>query len=726
MFNKNNFCHVASNNRNEQKAGIFVYKTTDNLQTVSQSGYFNDKIIDINLHDLIIHEQTNNADKTKVGYNILAVTERTLTNVGTTVIKRDWDVAIETAIAELQTYVDETFVRKDGTSVMTGPLKFTAGSMRGAIAGGLNGVTFFKMDSEGNLTQIGSLSDTQFVPGADNTLDIGTTVRKVERIYLGKVNNGYDIDVPVTSSSDTLALKSQVDDAANSGEQLYTTGVWYAKMYAATTVPTGSEYEGRNYADFSQVDQDNKPIIVVYTYTSGSWTQTASITPPKNHNGYMTITSKIWDIAEQSGQQGGLVLWSHNQETFTPYPKIISFENAALTGNSTTQMPVNPTNDTIINKAYLDAILAGIDTPELFDYKWKDCLTSRTTWALSDGNWIDDKADAYAQLLSEWTDDMYALFIQAGGITYNRYSGFDSADWFAFDAGGSNISYATSKNPAVNDYCVLAYYNASTTSASITSVDASGIHLQKAGTSVDLDGLFVRTPAEDMGTLFAWKSTNYIAFTNKETVTTSDAAMFAADNGFVKQITNTMPVPTEESEIVNGVTIQFHRATNGRKICGSTWETTLNNLYTATGVAWYYIIDTTNQRFKLPRKHSTQIVESVVTSTNWHRLYADGWVEQGGIGTLVSSSYTANLPIEMANTDYFYSFNTTEVQVNTAVAGRKCTEKTTTSVTILGTYASGGVTNYDAGGVVWEVKGKAADLPNYQCDEQYLYFYVGQ
>ena len=94
MFNKQNFCHVASNNRNEQKAGIFVYRTTDNLQTVTASGYFNEKLVDINLHDLIIHEQTDNADKTKVVYNILCVTERTLDNVGTQTILTDWEKAL--------------------------------------------------------------------------------------------------------------------------------------------------------------------------------------------------------------------------------------------------------------------------------------------------------------------------------------------------------------------------------------------------------------------------------------------------------------------------------------------------------------------------------------------------------------------------------------------------------------------------------------------------------
>lgn len=704
MFNKNNFCHVASNNRNEQKAGIFVYKTTDNLQTISASGYFNEKIIDINLHDLIIHEQTDNVDRTKVKYNILAVTERTLDNVGTTVIKRDWDIDIETAIQTLQQYVDNTFVRKDGTSVMTGPLLMRAtDDFKCAVAPYWDGIGFFKLNDNNSVTLMASLEyDEGFTPAESNIYDLGTMTKKWHNLYLAGVvytsaiNNGYNIAVPQTTSADTMALKSQVDLAANSGSQLYTTGVWYAKMYAGTTPPAAED--GTNYADFSQVDTDNNPIIVIYERQSGAWVEITRITPPATYNGYITITSKIWDIVEQNGQQGGKVLWAYNTKTFTPYPQIISFENASLTGNSTTQMPVTPTNDTIINKGYLDAILAGIDTPEIFDYKWKDCLTSRTTWALSDGNWISNKADAYAQLLSEWTDDMYALYIQAGGTTYTRYSSFDSADWFAFDAGGSTISYATSKNPAVNDYCALAYYNASTTSASITSVDVSGIYLQKAGTSVDLDGLFVRTPAEDMGTLFAWKSTNYIAFTNKETVTTSDEALFAADNGFVKQITNTMSVPTEESETVNGVTIQFHRAANGHKICSDTWDTTISNLYTATGVAWYYIIDTTNQQFKLPRVNpdKKKVLSSVEVIT----------------GATDQTWTTDRAALHLKKTDG--AFRTSHATL--------CL-RANDGVIINGSGAT------VSGSEAYTPSNLYADIDNatmYYAGEQYLYFYVGQ
>lgn len=418
MFKRSNFCHVASNNRNNVKAGLFIYRTTDDLATVTASGYFNDMIIDINLHDLIIHEKVDATDNTKVQRNVLCVTEKTLENIGTVVIPSQWEEDI-----------GETFVKVDGTSVMSGALKFSAGSMRGAIAGGFNGVTFFKMDSQGNLTQIGSLSDSQFVPASDNTLDIGTNLRKIERIFLGKVNNGYDIDVPVTNSADTLALKSQVDDAANSGEQLYATGVWYAKMYAATTPPAESEVEGRNYADFSQVDGNNDPIIVVYTYTSGAWTETATITPPKNHNGYMTITSKIWDISEQSGQQGGLVLWSHNQKTFTPYPRIISFENINVTGDSTVVMPANPSAQQIVNKDYVDNTVFGQTA--------NTDLSNLTSVGQNIGNWSSNVTSCIKNIPQdikiEFDSSTKVLTLKAGSKLYVP-NGSDTFDEITIDS----------------------------------------------------------------------------------------------------------------------------------------------------------------------------------------------------------------------------------------------------------------------------------------------------
>ena len=58
---------------------------------------------------------------------------------------------------------------------------------------------------------------------------------------------------------------------------------------------------------------------------------------------------------------------------------------------------------------------------------------------------------------------------------------------------------------------------------------------------------------------------------------------------------------TLQSETISGTTIQFYLADDGHKICPASEESNVVSVYNATGVAWYYILDTVNQRFKLPR-----------------------------------------------------------------------------------------------------------------------------
>lgn len=304
MFKSKNFCHVASNNRNTVKVGVFVYRTTDDLDTVTASGYFNEKIIDINLHDLIIHEQIDVADNTKVKRNLLCVTERTLENVGTTLVKSDWEEEIDENVQQLLDDVEQI------------------------------------------------QEDIEDIQDKDVEQD-----ERLTAIETGAAYKATDFKTPITNNNkgitetEETTLNNKIDLAANSGEQLTEKGVWYAKMYSATVAPSAED--GTNYADFSQVDGQGNPIIVIYKRQNGAWVQDQTITPPADYNGYVTITSKIWDVAEQAGQQGGKVLWSHNQKTFTPYPQIISFENASLTGNSTVQMPVTPTGDSIVNVDYV-------------------------------------------------------------------------------------------------------------------------------------------------------------------------------------------------------------------------------------------------------------------------------------------------------------------------------------------------------------------------------------
>lgn len=58
---------------------------------------------------------------------------------------------------------------------------------------------------------------------------------------------------------------------------------------------------------------------------------------------------------------------------------------------------------------------------------------------------------------------------------------------------------------------------------------------------------------------------------------------------------------TATTETIAGTTITYYQATDGHKIVLADQENNVSTIYTATGVAWYYILDTDNTRFKLPR-----------------------------------------------------------------------------------------------------------------------------
>ena len=55
------------------------------------------------------------------------------------------------------------------------------------------------------------------------------------------------------------------------------------------------------------------------------------------------------------------------------------------------------------------------------------------------------------------------------------------------------------------------------------------------------------------------------------------------------------------TETIGSYTIDYVLAADGHKIVLAENETTVANIYSETGVAWYYVLDTANTRFKLPR-----------------------------------------------------------------------------------------------------------------------------
>jgi hypothetical protein len=214
----------------------------------------------------------------------------------------------------------------------------------------------------------GSSSSASLYPVLDSDHTLGLPDKRWQRIYVkeicGDTAGQYVLTMP--QQSGVIATKDDVDQAANSGSMITDTGLWYAKMYAATVAPAAAN--GTNYADFSQVDGQGNPIIVIYERQNDAWVQIETITPPALYDGYVPITKKIWDIAEQDGQQGGRILWNHSSKEFTPYPNIVttdgltitnstittsSFSGVASLSATSTVIVDNPTLNSIVNYGFV-------------------------------------------------------------------------------------------------------------------------------------------------------------------------------------------------------------------------------------------------------------------------------------------------------------------------------------------------------------------------------------
>ena len=112
---------------------------------------------------------------------------------------------------------------------------------------------------------------------------------------------------------------------------------------------------------------------------------------------------------------------------------------------------------------------------------------------------------------------------------------------------------------------------------------------------------------------YCWKIGNYAAYTNSETPSIGDWT-FANATSYLEnaRITATgTGMPSPETETIAGTTISYYVAADGHKIVLADQESKVAAIYAATGVAWYYILDTANQRFKLPRSSHNKYTESL-------------------------------------------------------------------------------------------------------------------
>ena len=176
------------------------------------------------------------------------------------------------------------------------------------------------------------------------------------------------------------------------------------------------------------------------------------------------------------------------------------------------------------------------------------------------------------------------------------------------------------------------------------------------------------------------------------------------------------------------------RTASDFKIAPSTQEDTILSLYNSTGVAWYYILDTTNTQFKLPRvsgsvefdKHG-RLIDSYVSGTGGYRIWNDGYCEQWGrVSVPTDSETTVTLPKTYTNT----SFNCQATFITIVQGTDNGISCNPTSVNTIKIQNSNSATET----VQWQTKGYLASgqytsingaIDNYEDYHKYLYFYVG-
>ena len=170
--------------------------------------------------------------------------------------------------------------------------------------------------------------------------------------------------------------------------------------------------------------------------------------------------------------------------------------------------------------------------------------------------------------------------------------------------------------------------------------------------------------------------------------------------------------------------ITYYETIDKHKVVLANQESNVEYLYNKTGDGWYYILDQTNGRFKLPRKKDRILVTSGIEKGIWYRLYSDGWVEQGGLDLYY---YTSG----WSGQDYF-GFAVPMRDINYSIEWQNgWTGYVDHDSVVMAKYTNGfkmsQKVNYDKQRQAnWEVRGYSAiDMSRYNAAEKRLYFYMG-
>lgn len=169
--------------------------------------------------------------------------------------------------------------------------------------------------------------------------------------------------------------------------------------------------------------------------------------------------------------------------------------------------------------------------------------------------------------------------------------------------------------------------------------------------------------------------------------------------------------------------IEYKETPNGLRIVDSSQESIINNSYSVTKNTWFYILDITNNRFKLPRKKQRKLIDEYHSGDQYYKIYSDGWCEQGSLVWQLpdaESRYWYLKPfLSRPNVQFTRQWNS-----NNRDAYNNTNQDTVTTWT-WNNYGFNTWGSWAGSGLRWVAYGYV-DISSYNTLEtEYLYFFVG-
>lgn len=384
-----------------------------------------------------------------------------------------------------------------------------------------------------------------------------------------------------------------------------------------------------------------------------------------------------------------------------------STSTSSLTVSTSATVPAPTSDNNPATKKYVDDAVASSTAgyhPDLFTHEWDDKLRDNVSWLRGDTfSWQSGKVyqAAIKHLLKDILMDRFYI-MPIGGLSTKFYRSpeNDTATQFAWSQGFS-ILYTDNEFPENGDDI---YYQGSV----VDTVDVFSTSTSSYLTVTGDTKKYYRDVSLDESTYYAWVyNTSEVYYTTSDTPEYLDDAYTKSGGVFtVTSSVDTVALPPEaQTETIEGNTITYYVGEDTHKIVLSDQESTVLDIYNACGVAWYYIVDYTNIRFKLPRTKygftglrdavGKYVPESLPNITGragtMYQAYntlptgafatgTSGWDNKGGTGNTgysftfdasrSSSTYQDDAPVQQRATQmylYFYVGNFTQTAIeNTA------------------------------------------------------------